>query len=194
MPFLTEELWHAVYDGNPPAKSIALTRFTDGTDRPDDVASIDMGVLQSLIFEVRALRKEVGVEEKTATPIEVRVDAGMQAVIQENSVMVERLGKVSEIRFVDGIVAGLALHSTFNFDVAIVYERTIDVAAERERLTKDIAKLEKNIVNSERQLGNESFLSNAPAHIVEGLRKQDAENRLLLEKAKAALAAFPRES
>ncbi len=79
------------------------------------------------------------------------------------------------------------------FDIALDYQQQIDVPAERERLTKDIAKLEKNIANSERQLGNESFLSNAPPHIVEGLRKQDSENRLLLEKARVALAALPSE-
>ena len=63
-----------------------------------------------------------------------------------------------------------------------IYERTIDVAAERERLTKDIAKHEKGIAAAERQLGNEGFLAKAPANMVEGLKKQEAETRLLLEK------------
>ena len=58
------------------------------------------------------------------------------------------------------------------FDVAIVYERKIDVIAERERLTKDIAKFEKGLPIAERQLGNPGFSAKAPAHIVEGLKKQ----------------------
>jgi valyl-tRNA synthetase len=69
----------------------------------------------------------------------------------------------------------------------------VDVAAERERLTKEIAKLEKNVVSAERQLGNESFLAKAPAHIVEGLKKQLDENRLLLKKAREALDGLPPE-
>ena len=100
---------------------------------------------------------------------------------------------MSEVRFVDQIAAGLSKHSTPQFDVAVIYERTIDVAAERERLTKDIAKYEKGLAAAERQLGNDSFLSKAPAHVVEGLKKQEAETRLLLEKAQAALAALPKE-
>jgi valyl-tRNA synthetase len=194
MPFLTEELWHAVYDGNPPAKSIALASYPEGDEHLDDAAMIDMGVLQSLIVEIRALRKEIGVEEKASTPVEVRIDAGMQSVLKENSAMVERLARVSELRIVDQIATGLSRHSTFNFDVAVIYERTIDVAAERERLTKDIAKYEKGLVSAEKQLGNESFLAKAPANVVEGLKKQEAETRLLLEKARAALESLTKES
>ena len=193
MPFLTEEIWHAIYDGNPPAKSIALTAYPQGKEHLDDVAEIDMGVLQNLIVEIRALRKEIGVEEKAAVPAEVRIDAGMQAVLQENAVIVERLARVSEVRFVPQITDGLSKHSTPQFDVAVVYERKLDVPAERERLTKDIAKYEKGLAAAERQLGNEGFLAKAPAQVVEGLKKQHAETLLLLEKAKAALAALPPE-
>ncbi|MGA2809370.1 MAG: valine--tRNA ligase [Terracidiphilus sp.] len=191
MPFITEEVWHALYDGNPPARSIALTQYPTGNERLDDSALIDMGVLQSLIAEIRALRKEIGVEEKASTPVEVRIDAGMQSVLKDNSAFVERLGRVSELRTVAQITAGLSKHSTPSFDVAVIYERTIDVPAERERLTKDIARYEKGIAAAERQLGNEGFLAKAPAHVVEGLKKQESETRALLEKARAALDALP---
>ncbi len=98
------------------------------------------------------------------------------------------------MRFVDQISAGLVeAFDSRDFDVAVVYERTIDVAAERDRLTKDIAKYEKGLAAAERQLGNEGFLSKAPAHVVEGLKKQESETRLLLEKARAALEALPPE-
>jgi valyl-tRNA synthetase len=173
MPFLTEELWHAVYDGNPPAKSIALTRYPQaGEARADETALVEMSMLQSLIVETRALRKEIGVEEKAVTPIEVRIGAALQAGVKESCAIVERLARVNDVRFVEQISAGLSKHSTPDFDVAVVYERTIDVPAER-------------------QLGNESFLAKAPPNVVEGLKKQESETRLLLEKAQAALRALP---
>jgi valyl-tRNA synthetase len=59
-------------------------------------------------------------------------------------------------------------------------------------LTKDIAKYEKGLAAAERQLANEAFLKKAPPQVVEGLKKQGAETRLLLEKAQAALAALPK--
>ena len=192
MPFITEEIWHALYDGNPPAKSIALTTYPQAAaSAADAVAQIDMGVVQSLIVEVRTLRKEVGVEEKAVTPIEVRIDAGMQSVLHENRAMVERLSRVSEMRFVRQITAGLSKHSTFNFDVAVVYQASIDVPAQIARLTKDIAKYEKGVAAAERQLGNEGFLGKAPPQVVEGLKKQESETRALLEKARTALESLP---
>jgi valyl-tRNA synthetase len=192
MPFITEEIWHALYDGNPPARSIALTRYPQATQTSADSSALaDMALLQSLIVEVRTLRKEIGVEEKAITPTELRINTAKQAVVKTNSALVERLARVSEIRAVPKITAGLASHSTPDFDVAVVYERTIDVPAERERLTKDIAKYEKGLAAAERQLGNESFLAKAPANVVEGLKKQESETRQLLEKARAALGALP---
>jgi len=100
---------------------------------------------------------------------------------------------VSEVRFVEQISVGLSKHHAASFDVGVIYERTIDVAAKRERLTKDIAKYEKGLASAERQLGNEAFLSKAPAHVVEGLKKQDIELRLLLEKAREELRNLPPE-
>ena len=70
MPFLTEEIWHALYDGNLPAKSIALTRYPQpGATAPHADAIEQMTVVQDLIVEIRALRKEIGVEEKAAVPM-----------------------------------------------------------------------------------------------------------------------------
>jgi valyl-tRNA synthetase len=194
MPFLTEELWHAVYDGSTPAKSIALTRYPVAKETVEGVAALaEMDLLQSLIVEIRALRKEIGVEEKAVTPVELRIGRSDRSVVEANLDIVERLARVSEVRFVEAITPGLSDRHTPGFDVAVVYEKKIDVAVERERLTKEIARLEKGVAAAERQLGNEKFLSKAPAHIVEGLKKQEAETRLLLEKALAAMDALPRE-
>jgi valyl-tRNA synthetase len=195
MPFITEEIWHAVYDGKPPRKSIALAYFPNPGKLDGEPAPVieEMALLQNLITEIRGLRKEIGAEEKAIVPIEVRTDAASRRIAMENRDIIERLARVSEVRFVEQITAGLSKHSTAAFDVGVLYERTLDVAAERERLTKDIARYEKGLAAAERQLGNEGFLAKAPAHVVEGLKKQEAETRLLLEKARAALEALPKE-
>jgi valyl-tRNA synthetase len=195
MPFITEEIWHALYDGNPPAKSIALAAFPNPRETSDLSAPVieEMTFLQGLITEIRGLRKEIGVEEKAIVPVEVRTDAASRKIAEKNHEIIERLARVSDVRSVEQISAGLSKHSTAAFDVGVLYERTIDVAAERERLTKDIARYEKGLAAAERQLGNEGFLAKAPAHVVEGLKKQEAETRLLLEKARAGLEALPKE-
>jgi valyl-tRNA synthetase len=186
MPFLTEELWHAVYEGEAPAKSIALTRYPTGAGHADDEAERDFALLQELIVAVRALRKDLGVEEKAAVPIRVRA-AQDGAAFSANLEMIRRLARVSELARVDAMPEGANVRSTPQFDVQVVYEKTVDVAAERERLTKELAKQEKLLASGERQLGNPAFLAKAPPQIVEGLKKQQSETQLLVEKTRKAL-------
>jgi valyl-tRNA synthetase len=150
-----------------------------------------MQVLQELIVSVRGLRKDLGVPEKESAAIQLHASDRVSALADANSDMLARLARVSGIELLSQAAAGANARSTANFDVAVIYERQIDVVAERERLTKEIAKYDKGLQAAERQLGNEGFVAKAPAHIVEGLKKQAAETRTLKEKAEAALAALP---
>lgn len=114
----------------------------------------------------------------------------MMGLLRDNQDFFERLGRVTEIKYVANPLSGSNARSTPDFDVAVIYERQIDIPAERERLTKDLAKFEKGLEAANRQLGNEAFMAKAPAHIVEGLRKQHAETRILYDKTKSALDAL----
>jgi valyl-tRNA synthetase len=101
---------------------------------------------------------------------------------------VERLASVEKITFIDGSLTGQAgARSTARFDVHVVYERKVDVDAERQRLTKELEKLEKEFANNQRQLSNEQFLSKAPEKIVEGLRRREQELVSLRKKIKRQL-------
>ena len=193
MPFVTEELWHALYDGAPPQRSIALSAYpgsgaaaeTAGRIHHEDEAAMEQ--IQSLIVAVRDLRRASGVPEKEAVPVLVRTSTDASAVLRKNSEMLERLARVAQVEFVDSFAEGATLRSTPGFDVAIVYEKQIDVVAERERLTKELGRLEKEQGNAQRQLGNEAFLGKAPAAVVEGLRKRAEELAQLIPKTRAAL-------
>ena len=195
MPFLTEELWHALYasvGSASPAKSIALTRYPQAADFAADETSVEaMNTLRELIVTLRGLRKELGVPEKESTPIHLHADSHISALAHTNADMLARLARVSSVEFVHAALTGNNARSTASFDVAVLYERQIDVAAERERLTKDLAKFNNGIEAADKQLGNEGFIARAPAHIVEGLKKQHAETLALKQKAEAALAALP---
>jgi valyl-tRNA synthetase len=198
MPFLTEELWHALYEGEPPAKSIALTRYPLGNALGPNELAMDreFRALQDIITLTRSARKEVGVPEKEAVPIQIY----QRQPLLEESGDAERLFKhfakittVSYLNTPPTSLEGAYARSSLSFDIAILYEKTIDVAAERERLTKEITKLEKALASAQRQLSNQAFLDKAPPHVVEGLRKAEAENRLLIEKTRKALDDLAQE-
>ncbi|MGA8431847.1 MAG: valine--tRNA ligase [Candidatus Sulfotelmatobacter sp.] len=190
MPFITEEIWQAIYESQPPEKSIALATYPQADqEHIDMVAETEMAILQDLIVSVRNLRAELKVEPKVKVPIEVFTgEAGIRTMIEQNRGAVERLGNVEKITFVGSSPANKgAARSTARFDVHVVYERKIDVAAECERLKKDLEKLEKEFANNQKQLGNEQFLAKAPAKVVEGLKTRAAELTVLLEKTRSKL-------
>jgi valyl-tRNA synthetase len=188
MPFLTEELWHAVYNGKPPAKSIALSRYPQPLEEALDAkVEADMTQLQELIVSIRATRKDLGVEEKAVVPVRIRTDNGLEKVFGQNNAIVQKLARAAALDFVTDSLEGAGIRSTPSFDVQVIYERKIDVAAERERLSKDLAKFENEQARAAQQLGNEAFLDKAPAHVVDGLRKRGAELVVLIEKTRKAL-------
>ena len=191
MPFITEEIWQAVYEGKPPLPSIALAPYPQADEKQFDLAAeTAMAILQDLIVSVRNLRAELKVEPKVKIPIEVFApEVEIRTMIEQNRGAVERLAGVEKIAFVEQSLAKRAgARSTSRFDVHAVYERKIDVAAECERLKKELEKIEKELGNNQKQMGNEQFLAKAPAPVVEGLRKRAAELGVLQEKCKSKLA------
>ena len=190
MPFITEEIWQAIYDGKPPLKSIALAGYPQADERQLDLAAeTQMAILQDLIVSVRNVRAELKIEPKLRVPIQVFApEAEIRGLIEQNRGAVERLANVEQIEFTNGSLAKLAgARHTARFDVHVIYERKIDVAAERERLEKELEKIEKEIANGQRQLSNENFLAKAPPNVVDGLRKRQEELRVVHDKTQSKL-------
>ena len=189
MPFITEELWHAVYDGKPPAKSIALTAYPQADPAQVDTdAETEMAILQDLIVSVRNIRAEFKVEPKQKVAIEVFADSAVRSMLERNRGAVERLAGVEGVTFVESSLAKAAgARSTARFEVRVIYERKIDVAAERDRLNKELTKLTQELTRATGQLSNDAFLSKAPPHVVDGLKKRKAEVEMLVQKTNDAL-------
>jgi valyl-tRNA synthetase len=196
MPFLTEELWHALYasvGSELPAKSIAWTRYPQAADYVADAESVtSINTLQSLIVTVRGLRKDLAVPEKETAPILIHAAPPVAELAQWNADMLARMARVSAVSIATEPLSGNNTRATAAFEVAVLYERQVDAAAERERLEKELAKYDKGLEAAERQLGNEGFLAKAPPQVIEGLKKQQAETRALKERAESALALLPK--
>src|SRR5262249_29318457 len=177
MPFITEEIWHAVYAGKPPAKSIALVSYPElESRRLNDQAEAEMTVLQDLIVNFRNIRAEMKVEPKVKTPVRIFADDDVRKLVKENRGMIERLANVEGLEFSsESLAQKPGARTTPRFEVCVIYEQKVDIPAERERLGKELKKLESEYANAQRQLANDQFLKKAPANVVEGLRKRADE-------------------
>jgi valyl-tRNA synthetase len=190
MPFITDEIWHAIYDEKPPQKSLALAAYPQADENQIDLKSeTEMAILQDLIVSVRNLRAELKVETKTKVPIAVyALEPEIRELIEQKRGAVERLATVDKITFAESSLSKLpGARHTARFDVHVTYEKKIDIAADRERRKKELEKSEKEAANLQKQLGNEQFLAKAPSHVIENMRKRVQELEILREKLKDQL-------
>ena len=102
MPFITEEIWHAVYDGKPPLKSIALAAYPQAIRaQVDPAAETEMAILQDLIVAVRNIRAELKIEPKQKLAIEIHAEGGIRSLIERNRSSLERMANVESLAFVE---------------------------------------------------------------------------------------------
>ncbi|MHB8388382.1 MAG: valine--tRNA ligase [Acidobacteriaceae bacterium] len=208
MPFLTEEVWQALYEGKAPEKSIALENFPKFVPQHQDlIAEGYMHALQQIIISIRARRKELEIEEKVN--VSVKLLAARNPILISEGFIDVKIDVAFAVKYHD-IIQKLARATTLEvisqssdeFDFAhrthfwrlagitsihIDYEKSIDAAAERERLTKDMAKYEKEMQSKQKQLQNDAFLAKAPVKVVDGLRARAEELTVLIGKTRAAL-------
>src|SRR5437899_4033909 len=124
MPFITDEIWHSIYDGKPPQRSLALAAYPQADEKQiDKNAETQMAVLQDLIVSVRNLRAELKVESKTKVPIEVfTAEPGIRALVEGNLRSVERLAKAEKVRFAEKYLSNRpGSWHTARFDVHVIY-------------------------------------------------------------------------
>jgi valyl-tRNA synthetase len=194
MPFLTEELWHKLPQ-KAGAKSIALDTFPTARKGWAQGKIVDaVGIftqIQDVITALRNIRAEMRLDAKKKVPAEFWSTAELlRNRVQVESDAITRLAVLNELKISPAAMeqAGGAVRSSSTFDVRIAYSDTVDVKAEKTRLTKETEGLQKAIASKEGQLGNETFRSRAPEKIIKGLEATLAEQRVELKKLQDRLA------
>jgi valyl-tRNA synthetase len=147
-----------------------------------------MAILQDLIVALRNIRAELKIEPKQKLAIEIHADDAIRKLIERERAWLDRMANVESVAFVCTSLANAAdARSTARFDVRVVYERKIDVGAERKRLNKELARLRGELDKAGKQLTNPGFLANAPEGVVNGVKQRKSELEVLIAKAQAAL-------
>jgi valyl-tRNA synthetase len=173
MPFLTEELWHRL--GGDEGASISVAAFPPfDPARYDSEAEREVGLLQDVVTAARGIRADLSLDPKLPLEGRVSVPVDLQAV--------KRLAGVTLT--VGDVPKTGAVRSSATFDLSIDVPHS-QLEAQKRRLEKERDQLMKNIANSQRQLGDEVFLSKAPAKVVESIRAKLGEYETQLAKINA---------
>ncbi|MEH6489288.1 valine--tRNA ligase [Hyphomonas oceanitis] len=188
MPFVTEELWERRAAGRVDEQGFLMLQSWPEYDIARDAEADDeIQWVIDLITEVRSLRNDLGVPAGSKIPLSL-VNAG--PVIEDRAYrhedILKRIARLEDIVVSESVPDGAVSTVVGETVVALGIADQIDVAEARKRLDKEIGQLDKDIMSTEKKLGNEAFVSKAPPEIVEENRERIVDWTGRREKLKAA--------
>ena len=197
IPFVTEALWQTVAPLagktlDPAGDSIMRQSYPlVNTDNIDTAAEEWMTALKLLTDACRNLRGEMQLSPALRVPLLLQAnDAKEKARLESFAPYLQALAKLSEVLVVDALPDSPAPTSVVGTS-KLMLKVEIDVAAERERLSKEIAKLDAEITKAQAKLGNESFVARAPTQVVEQEKERMASFSATLDKLREQFAKLP---
>lgn len=184
MPFITEELWQALAERRE-GESIMYAP-TPHAGIADSTIIADMNVAQEIITAIRAARAAKNISPRQELQLNV-VGANLPTAERDIIIKLASLSAIVENTDDDPTAAQFMVGTTkFNIPLA----DTIDVAAEIEKLEKDLKYNQGFLASVQKKLSNERFVNNAPAAVVEGERKKMADATARIEAIQASLSAL----
>ena len=185
MPFITEEIWQTIAPMTEKhGASIMLEAYPRAqADKIDETAEAWVVQLKQAVDACRSLRGEMNISPAARVPL---VAAGDAEKLAGYAPYLKALAKLEEVGIVTELPEADAPVMLVD-DFKLMLKIEIDVAAEKERLGKEIARLENEINKANGKLGNESFVARAPAAVVEQEKVRLAEFGASLEKLQSQL-------
>jgi valyl-tRNA synthetase len=174
MPFITEALWRR-FPGRPAGASVSVAPWPAADARAHDPAALkEFGVVQELIGAIRTIRAEYGVQPGQAVRAVLSGENGRApAALEQERSTITRLAKLSDLQFGESQerVGGHAVLSDGSA-VFVPLGDAIDVGRECLRLGTEVERLAGLVDSQRKKLGNEQFVSRAPADVVERERQK----------------------
>ncbi len=189
MPFITEEIWQSLpHDGD------ALIVAKWPVFREDLVFQTEEAHMESVMNAIRAIRnRRADMNVPPSKKAALYVLTSKPEVFSEGQGFIQRLAYASEVVILDAEpenLSGMVCCTTSDAKLYIPLGQLVDVAKERERVTKELTKAKGNLAAIEGKLNNEKFTSRAPEAVVNAEREKAAKARDLIQQLEQSLASL----
>ncbi|GHG00894.1 valine--tRNA ligase [Streptomyces filamentosus] len=181
VPFVTDTLWTTLTGG----ESLVIADWPKDSGFRDEAAEKEIELVQRVVTEVRRFRKEQGLQDAQKVP--ARLDLDGTALAAHEAAIRQILRLQPEGEDFEATASLPVAGATVSLDLS----GTIDVAAERKRLAKDLAAAEKEKAQAEAKLGNEAFLAKAPDNVVDKIKGRLAKADEDIARIQAQLNRLP---
>ncbi len=193
IPFITEELWHElgygdnelfIEDHRLESSSQLQKQIAEyGIDEEAHlIAANKIDELQLFVMHARYLKAEYNVANKRDVKFYYTVDEEHRELVASHNDNIKHLVGASEINPCNAQPQGAPAKITPMGTIYLDLASAVDVATEKERLNKELMRLEKQIAGSEARLADENFLKKAPEKVIQGARDQLATNKTKREE------------
>jgi valyl-tRNA synthetase len=168
MPFLTEEIWQK-FVGN--GTSIMVSAYPEvDTTQQDVTAEKEMTLLMEVITKIRNIRGEMNVPpSKKITVMISAPDPALQAFMERDSHYIINLANLDDLTIAGDMEEprGVATGVVSSMRIFVFLEGVVDISAEKQRLQKEMAKIEKDLKGVQNKLANRDFRAKAAPAVIE---------------------------
>lgn len=186
MPFITEELWHHIYQrGEKESIMVCTLKLDEPTDSEIRLLA-DVELMKQVVAGVRNIRNKKNINKKEQVALEV---VGANPLSALNSTIV-KMANLSSFNVVDEKSAATSDFLVGTTEYAVLLGDLIDKDAEIKKIESEIIRLENFLTGVEKKLSNERFVSNAPAQVVELERKKQSDATTKLASLRENLKSY----
>jgi len=187
MPFVTEEIWSLLRD-RAKGDDCIVSQWPKGGDFDKDFL-YNIDILKQLVGAIRDARNKNELKQKEPLQLLVKNTPAAQKFMKEEGMKaaIAKIAYLSDIDYTDSDEHEGASFIAGTEQYYLLFEKKVNVAEEREKLNKELSRLEGFVKGIEKKLSNQGFVNNAPAKVVDMERKKLSDNQAKIELIQESL-------